>query len=56
MAVAFVAEFESTPTVTETALIAAYSTLMMVVCLLACIVPMRRALRVEPDTVLKLEG
>jgi predicted permease len=56
VAVAFAAAFESTPTVTESALIAAYSTLMMAVCLLACIVPARRALRVEPATVLKIEG
>jgi len=37
-------------------LIAAYSALMMVVCLLACVVPTRRALRVEPARVLTVEG
>jgi ABC-type antimicrobial peptide transport system permease subunit len=47
---------ESTPTVTESALIAAYSALMMVVCLLACIVPTLRALRIEPARVLAVEG
>jgi ABC-type antimicrobial peptide transport system permease subunit len=48
VAATFVGLFQSTPTGAEVALIAAYSTLMMGVCLLACIVPTRRALRVEP--------
>ena len=56
VAVVFAGLFESAPTVTEAALIAAYSTLMMVVCLLACVVPARRALRVEPARVLTVEG
>ena len=40
----------------EAALIAAYATLMMGVCMLACIVPTRRALRVEPTEALRAEG
>jgi ABC-type lipoprotein release transport system permease subunit len=45
--------FESTPSVREAALIAAYALLMMVVCLLACVVPVRRALNVAPAEVLR---
>ena len=37
-------------------MIATYSAFMMCVCLLACIVPMRRALRVEPTEALRAEG
>jgi ABC-type lipoprotein release transport system permease subunit len=37
-------------------LTAGYSVLMMGVCLLACIVPTRRALRVEPTEALRGEG
>jgi putative ABC transport system permease protein len=48
----FTGLFGSTPTAMEVALIAAYSVLMMGVCLLACIVPTRRALRVEPASAL----
>jgi predicted permease len=53
---AFAGLFESAPTLTETALIAAYSVLVMGVCLLACVVPTRRALRLEPSEVLRIEG
>jgi predicted permease len=45
--------FESTPSVREAALITAYALLMMVVCLLACVVPVRRALNVAPAEVLR---
>jgi putative ABC transport system permease protein len=44
----FLALFESMPTGTEVGLMAAYCVLMMGVCLLACVVPTRRALRIEP--------
>lgn len=51
----FAGLFESTPTAAETASIAAYAILMMGVCLLACVVPARRALRVEPASALRVE-
>jgi ABC-type lipoprotein release transport system permease subunit len=38
------------------ALVAAYALLMLGVCLLACIVPARRALAVEPTDALRAEG
>jgi putative ABC transport system permease protein len=47
--------FENTPTVLEAASIAAYAVLMLGVCLLACVVPTRRALRVEPASALRVE-
>jgi putative ABC transport system permease protein len=37
-------------------LIGGYSALMMAVCMLACVVPTRRALRIEPTEALKAEG
>jgi hypothetical protein len=40
--------FENTPTPFEATLIAAYALLMLAVCLSACVVPIRRALRLEP--------
>ena len=55
VALMFAGLFESTPTVVETASIAAYAILMMGVCLLACVVPARRALRVEPASALRVE-
>ena len=55
VALMFAGLFESTPTVVETASIAAYAILMMGVCLLACVVPVRRALRVEPASALRVE-
>jgi predicted permease len=56
VAVTFVGLYERAPTATEVALIAGYSMLMMCVCLLACVVPTRRALRVEPADVLRVDG
>jgi putative ABC transport system permease protein len=56
VAVTFLGIFDSVPTVTEAALIAAYCALMMGVCLLACVVPARRALRVEPARALTLDA
>ena len=37
-------------------LLLGYAALMTSVCLLACVVPMRRALRVEPNEALAAEG
>jgi putative ABC transport system permease protein len=37
------------------ALLVPYSALMLAVCLLACIVPTRRALRVEPTEAMRAE-
>lgn len=48
--------FESAPTLREAAFIAAYATLMLGICLLACVVPTRRALRLEPSQVLRADG
>jgi len=45
----FVRMFQSTPTPVESAMIAAYTALMLGVSLLACVVPIRRALRLEPS-------
>jgi len=53
---AFVGLFESTPTGVEAGLIVAYATLMLGVSLLACGVPARRALRLEPSQVLRADG
>ena len=39
-----------------TAMLLAYATLMLAVCLLACIVPTRRALRVQPTEALRADG
>jgi putative ABC transport system permease protein len=52
---AFIGPFESTPTALEAVSIAAYALLMMGVCLLACVVPAGRALRVEPAGALRVE-
>jgi predicted permease len=40
----------------EIALIIAYALLMMGVCLLACVIPTRRALRIEPSEALRADG
>ena len=55
VAVVFLMVFGSMPTATEGALIAAYCVLMMGVCLLACVVPTRRALRIEPARALTVD-
>jgi predicted permease len=55
VAVTFLGLFNSMPTGTEAALITAYCVLMMGVCLLACAVPTRRALRVEPARALMVD-
>ena len=39
----------------DVAIILAYATLMLGVCLLACVVPTRRALGVEPTTALRMD-
>ncbi len=56
VALVFVGLFQSVPNLTEAVLIGAYSVLMMGVCLLACVVPTQRALRLEPNEVLRVEG
>lgn len=38
------------------ALFVAYAAVMLGVCLLACVVPTRRALRVEPTEALRADG
>lgn len=48
--------FESAPTLQEAGLIAAYAALMLGICLLTCVVPTRRALRLEPSQVLRADG
>jgi predicted permease len=45
-----------TLSVKEIGLVAGYAALMMGVCLLACIVPTRRAMQVEPTEVLRSDG
>jgi predicted permease len=44
------------PSARQALLVALYSILMMAVCMLACVVPTRRALRVQPTDALKTEG
>jgi ABC-type antimicrobial peptide transport system permease subunit len=53
---AFVGMFASAPTPLESGMIAAYAALMLGVCLSACVVPIRRALRLEPSQVLRGDG
>jgi hypothetical protein len=55
VAIAFLGLFNSAPTVIEVVLIGAYCVLMTGVCLLACAVPARRALRVEPARALMVD-
>jgi putative ABC transport system permease protein len=52
----FFAVFEAAPTAIEAGLIAAYAVTMLAVCLTACIVPVRWALRLQPNQVLRPEG
>ena len=49
----FVGMFNSTPTPLEAGLMAAYVAVMLAVCLSACIVPIRHALRLQPNEVLR---
>jgi ABC-type antimicrobial peptide transport system permease subunit len=48
--------FESTPTSFESILMAAYALLILAVCLSACVVPIRRVLRLEPSQVLRADA
>ena len=51
-------QFESWPnglSAGQVALLAAYAAFMLGVCLLACVVPTRRALRVEPIVAMRVE-
>jgi hypothetical protein len=48
--------FESTPTPFESILMAAYTLSILAVCLSACVVPIRRALRLEPSQVLRADA
>lgn len=52
----FLGLFENAPTPGEAAAIAAYSVLMLGVCLLACLVPVRRALGLEASQVLRADS
>ncbi len=52
----FVGMFQSAPTLLEAGLIAAYATMMLAVCLSACLVPTGRALRLEPSQVLRADA
>ena len=56
VALLFVGLSNSTPTPYEVTSIAAYATLMLGVCLSACIVPIGRALRLQPSQVLRADG
>ena len=51
----FIGVYESTPTVSEALLIAAYALTMIGICLLACVVPARRALAIEPARTLTVD-
>ena len=42
-------------TLEQVAILLGYVTIMLGVCLLACVVPTRRALRVEPTVALRVE-
>jgi len=44
------------PTAMEAGFIAAYSAVTLGICLLACVGPTRRALRLEPSEVLRADG
>jgi ABC-type antimicrobial peptide transport system permease subunit len=52
----FTGLYETTPTLSELFLIAVYAVILVAVCLLACVVPARRALRVEPARALTVDG
>jgi putative ABC transport system permease protein len=58
MVAARTTQFESWPdglTPGQIGLLAAYAAFMLGVCLLACVVPTRRALRVEPIVAMRVE-
>jgi hypothetical protein len=55
LVLAFVGLYQSAPTPLEAGLMAAYATVMLGVCLSACIVPIGRALRLQPSQVLRAE-
>jgi len=44
------------PLIQSAALLTTYMGAMMAVCMLACVVPMRRALRIEPTEAMRVEG
>jgi ABC-type antimicrobial peptide transport system permease subunit len=44
------------PSVGQLALLGAYAILMTLVCLTACLVPMRRALRIQPTDALRMDA
>jgi hypothetical protein len=52
----FVGMFQAAPTKLEAVMIAAYAGAMLLVCLSACAVPTRRALRLQPSAALRAEG
>jgi hypothetical protein len=52
----FIGMFQTAPSMLEALMIAAYAGAMLLVCLSACAVPTRRALRLEPSAALRAEG
>jgi hypothetical protein len=52
----FIGLMESTPTALEAGMIAAYAWLMLGVCLVGCVVPIRRALQLQPGQVLRSDA
>jgi putative ABC transport system permease protein len=52
----FVGMFQAAPTALEAGIIAAYAAVMLMVCLSACVVPVRWALRLQPSQVLRPES
>ena len=52
----FVGMFQTAPSALEAVTIAAYAGVMLLVCLSACAVPTRRALRLQPSAALRAEG
>ena len=52
----FVGMFQAAPTAVEALMIAGYAGAMLLVCLSACAVPTRRALRLQPSAALRAEG
>jgi predicted permease len=56
VALTFIGLMESIPTPLESGMIAAYALFMLTVCVSACVVPIRRALRLQPSQVLRADG